>query len=256
MDKDQNKAALYYTLQGQGPAIVLIHGFLEDHSMWDQFVSSLSKIRTVVCVDLPGHGKSPLQIEQPTMEAYSQSVIAVLNGESINSFSLAGHSMGGYVALAIAEQFPKRVEKLLLLNSTFLEDSTERKAKRQQAMGVIEQNPGLFVKTVIPNLFPVDQRKNLKGVIDNLILAALKISAETIIAASLAMMNRPDRTKIFNSYKESGSILIAKKDELVDSKAIIALAKAGKNNFEMIDGGHMSPFENIDYVRNFLTYYG
>ena len=151
MNKPQNPDTLFYTSEGSGPAVVFIHGFLEDHTMWNNFREILANSCRVICVDLPGHGNSALNVK-PELEAYAAAVFKVLDKEQITTATVVGHSMGGYVALAMAELAKDRIGKLVLLNSTPFDDPEERKLKRQQAIAVIEQDPELFVKTVIPSL--------------------------------------------------------------------------------------------------------
>lgn len=252
MKKPQNTESLFYTIQGEGPAVVLIHGFLEDSSMWDNFTQVLAKNNTVICVDLPGHGVSPLNVG-PELEQYAEAVFDVLDHENIERTLLVGHSMGGYVALAMADLSPSRITKLVLLNSTPLADPEERKQKRQQAIAVIRENPQLFVKTVVPSLFPPSERNRLKGVINELIVKASNMTADAIICATIAMKNRPDRSATFSSFKHSGLLIVGQHDNLVDSDALFALSKASENQFELYPAGHMMPFESIDKVRIFLT---
>ena len=161
--------------------------------------------------------------------------------------------MGGYVALALADLFPDRIEKLLLLNSTFKADSEERKQKRKQAIGIIRQDPKLFIRTVIPNLFPVKARKAHQSTIEELIEKASAMSSEAIVQASEAMIHRPDRSAVFGALKERGALVVAEQDNLVDVQAILAAANAYGNTAELFPGGHMLPFESIDKVRIFLT---
>lgn len=252
MNKPQNTDLLFYSIQGKGPAVVLIHGFLEDSSMWDNFTEALSEKAKVICVDLPGHGHSPLNVEDD-MNAYAEAVFKVLDTEGIKDAAVVGHSMGGYVALAMAQLQKQRITKLVLLNSTFLADSPERKQKRQQAIGVIEENPRLFVTTVVPSLFPVEKRKPMAGVIQELISKASEMTAPAIITATLAMMHRPDSSEVFGQFAENGLIIIGKADHLVNPKVLISTSKGYGNQMELVDAGHMMPFETIDKVRIFLT---
>src|SRR5690606_14377497 len=123
-----------YTDTGKGSAVVLLHGFLENSKMWDDFTGELSKKHRVVTIDLLGHGKTqPLNYVQ-TMEDNAEMVLAVLHELRIRKAVLVGHSMGGYVALAFADLFPEIVKAVALINSTSKPDNHERKINRDRAI--------------------------------------------------------------------------------------------------------------------------
>ena len=99
---------LFYKIHGKGPVWVLLHGFLESSTIWTDIVPVLSKTRTIVVIDLPGHGKSSILSETASMEDMAKAVRKVLQHLKINSATFLGHSMGGYVLMAYTELFPKK----------------------------------------------------------------------------------------------------------------------------------------------------
>ena len=103
---------LFYTDQGKGNPIVLLHGFLENSKMWMDLVPEISKKNRVICIDLLGHGKTPCLGYVHTMELMAEAVESILNHLKIKDSIIIGHSMGGYVALAFAEKNPKRVKSI------------------------------------------------------------------------------------------------------------------------------------------------
>ena len=118
---------LNYTQTGEGEALCLLHGFLENKNIWNPFLESLSQKYTVFAFDLPGHGQSALLNGGNTMLAMAEAVRGILKREGVDQVKLIGHSMGGYVALAFAEYFPSEVDGVLLLNSTPEADTAKRK---------------------------------------------------------------------------------------------------------------------------------
>jgi pimeloyl-ACP methyl ester carboxylesterase len=122
--KDVN---IFYTEEGKGSAVVLLHGFLENSSMWLPFIPELLKNNRVICIDLLGHGNTECLGYVHTMELMADAVEAVLNHIKIRRCFLIGHSMGGYVALAFAEKNPNALKGLCLMNSTANEDTPEKK---------------------------------------------------------------------------------------------------------------------------------
>ena len=84
---------------------MLIHGFVEEGSMWDNVAKALSKSCQLIIPDLPGFGKSPLTTSSLSMEYYADEIYALLKIEKVKQCVMLGHSMGGYVTLHFAEKY-------------------------------------------------------------------------------------------------------------------------------------------------------
>src|SRR5210317_1347779 len=97
----KNTPVRYFT-EGKGTAVVLLHGFLEDLSMWDEITPALSENHQVIKVDLFGHGETGNLGYVHSMEEQARMVRAVLSESGTGNYAVIGHSMGGYVALAMA----------------------------------------------------------------------------------------------------------------------------------------------------------
>ena len=111
-------ANISFSDQGKGTAVVLIHGFLENATMWKNVVPEISKRNRVVTIDLLGHGKTDCLGYIHTMELFAATIAAVLKALRIRKCVLVGHSLGGYIALAFAEKYPQKVKGLCLMNAT------------------------------------------------------------------------------------------------------------------------------------------
>src|SRR3954468_20458770 len=116
-------AKIQFSDKGRGRAIVLIHGFLGSLEVWNEFSEKLSRHFRVIAIDLPGHGESASVGHVHTMELLAECIKAVMNSLDLKRYILAGHSMGGYAALAFADLFPGNVSGLCLFHSTALPDS-------------------------------------------------------------------------------------------------------------------------------------
>ncbi len=149
------KAAVFYTdtATSKGTTIVLLHGFLENASMWNEISSELSKRNRIVTIDLLGHGRSDCLGYLHSMELFSETVEAVLKQLRIRKCIVIGHSLGGYVALAFAERNPQKIKGLCLLNATSNEDDQERKQLRTRANMMIQNNFTTMVRMSFTNLF-------------------------------------------------------------------------------------------------------
>ena len=236
----------FYTKQGNSKAkvIVFLHGFLEDHSIWKDLADSLSDDYCVIAIDLLGHGKTPTIAPVHTMERMAEEVYTILQKEAISSCTLVGHSMGGYVALAFAELFAEKVAGLILMNSTPLPDSEEKKANRDRVLKVIEKQKELFVRTAVTNLFSETNRLTMKVELEKLVAVGLATSNEGIVAASLGMKKRPDRTEVFEQLQAKKHIIMGKNDALIPYEAMIAIADRVGASYSLLSGGHLSYIEN------------
>ena len=112
--------------------VVLLHGYLENMLVWEEFIPLLYKHVRVVTVDLPGHGISEVKGEVHTMDYLADTVASALDTLSIAKAFVVGHSMGGYVALALCERHPERCAGLVLLSSTPNADSDEKRKNRER----------------------------------------------------------------------------------------------------------------------------
>jgi pimeloyl-ACP methyl ester carboxylesterase len=95
-----------YTDQGKGNAVVLLHGFLENCTMWNYLAPVLAKKNRVICIDLLGHGQTDCLGYIHSMEDMADAIHQVITELKIRKAVFVGHSMGGYVALAVAELYP------------------------------------------------------------------------------------------------------------------------------------------------------
>ena len=116
-----------YHISGKGAAVVLLHGFLEDLTLWDTITPVLSKRNRVVAIDLLGHGKSDNLGYIHTMEEQAEMVKAVLKHLKLRKYTFIGHSMGGYISLAFTKIYPDSVKGICLMNSTAEADTKEKK---------------------------------------------------------------------------------------------------------------------------------
>jgi pimeloyl-ACP methyl ester carboxylesterase len=112
---DGEGLAVYET--GEGPPLVLIHGFSVDHTWWDRVVPALAKRHRVVTVDLLGHGRSPKPTEGYTMEEHADRVAEELQERGVDRATVVGHSLGGAVAVALAERQPRLVRRLMVIGT-------------------------------------------------------------------------------------------------------------------------------------------
>ena len=183
---------IFYTDKGKGKVIVLLHGFLENSTIWKNFIPSLVKTNRVISIDLLGHGKTGCLGYVHTMELMAEAVLAVLKHLKIKQSIFIAHSMGGYVALAFAKKYPEAILGLCLVNSTSKKDSPERKRNRDRAIIAVKQNYKSFVRIAITNLFRPKNRVLFSEQIRDIKNEALKTPLQGIVAALEGMKIRSD----------------------------------------------------------------
>lgn len=236
---------IFYTVEGQGDFIVLLHGFLENSTMWTNIKPNLLKNHSVICIDLLGHGQTGCIGYIHTMDAMAEAVKTVIDELQIESFTLIGHSMGGYVALAFAEKFSHLLNGLCLLNSTAAEDNEERKINRDRAIEAVKKNHKIFVSMSIANLFAPDNRERFAKDIELVKQEALKTPLQGIIAALEGMKIRPNREFLLQSSNFKKMMVIGRKDPVLEYNNLINQALNTTIEIVEFPDGHMSHIENM-----------
>lgn len=233
-----------YTDVGKGTAVVLLHGFLENLSMWKTYIPEFSKKHRIIAIDLLGHGETECLGYIHTMEDQADMVHAVLHDLKIRKAIFIGHSMGGYVALAFAELYPENIKGLVLLNSTSRADSEERKANRDRAIAAVKQNYSAFVSMSIGNLFSEDNRERLEEIIETVRQEALKTPLQGIVAALEGMKIRKDREVILHFAPYPMLLILGKKDGVLNYEDSLEQIENTKVELVTFPDGHMSHIEN------------
>lgn len=250
MTLDFKHSNIHYTVEGNGETIVLLHGFLETLEMWNDLVPEFSETNQVVCIDLLGHGKTDCLGYVHTMDTMAEAVFAVLEHLAVETAYIIGHSMGGYVALALAEKHPDLFKGLCLMNSTFEADNKERQRIRTRACKMAKTNYDSLVQLSFSNLFAPESKEHFKMAYENALQIALRTPVQGYIAAQEGMKIRPNRLEVFKSLNAKKLIIAGKKDGLIDSEQLIAQIKGTSIDFVQFSAGHMSHIEN----KSELTY--
>ena len=235
---------IHYTDQGKGTAVVLLHGFLENQSMWNTFLPELSKKYRIITMDLLGHGATECLGYVHTMEDQADMVHHVLQKLKIRKAALIGHSMGGYVTLAFAELYPNTVKGIVLINSTSRADSDERKRNRARAIVAVKQNYSAFIRMSIANLFSENNRERLDDRIEEVKLEALKTPLQGIVAALEGMKIRKDREVILHFAPYPIQLILGKKDGVLLYEENSDQIRDTHVQLTTFEDGHMSHIEN------------
>jgi pimeloyl-ACP methyl ester carboxylesterase len=238
---DINGIQLAYERRGKGTPLLLIHGFPLDHHLWDEVVPLLEDRFDIILPDLRGFGESSTVDSFYTMEDYASDLAGLLDHLGIQRTVIAGHSMGGYIALAFARLFPERVLGLGLIASQVAADTEERKQGRyNSAAEVAEHGIGSVVETM-----------TLKFTPDTKLQAFARKSMErqqpgAYIGALKAMAERIDSTPLLASFKFPVVLVHGDADVLVPIERAreVKSALPQAHLVEIPGAGHMPMMED------------
>ncbi len=230
-----------YRIDGSGPAMVLLHGFLESLVMWEDFVQALSKMNKVITIDLPGFGKTDVFSGNHSMELMADVVNAVLEEEKINRCILAGHSMGGYVSLAFAKKYGSKLKGLVLFHSHAGADDEQAKINRNRTIEIVKKNHKDFIAAFIPSLFAEENINKFHDKIEEAKAVSLETSAEGIIAALAGMRDREDHTDLLQTLSIPVLFIAGKQDSRIPPEKILPQIVLPKHSEALLlEGvGHM-----------------
>lgn len=216
---------------GGAPIVLLLHGWPFRAPIWRDVGAGLApRGFRMIAPDLPGFGDSPaLDKDPPTTEAYADAVAGLLRALGRGSVAVAGHSFGGYVALALADLYPDLVSGLALVSSRTRADPDAARRGRFEAMTKVRAGgtqallPSLADKLLGPRS---DSRLR-----DRVRAEIVRARPDGTIAGLAAMASRPDRTSVLETF--SGPVLVVHGT----TDALVPIAEAAR------PGPHQGPFE-------------
>lgn len=234
---------LSYREQGVGPTLILIHGFPLNQQVWNGFAEKLSEHLHVVTLDLPGFGKSPGLPQPFSLEDVAQKVQDWIRAKKYHDPVITGHSLGGYVALALAELDPQIMSGMCLFHSTALADSEEKKQSRNKVLDFIEkQGVHAFTSNFIAQLYADPQHSSITKVKS----IAVQSAKETVIGYTNAMRDRKDRTEVLKTFPKPVLFLAGEKDGGIPPESILqqAALSAQAEAVVLPEVAHMGMFES------------
>ena len=246
---------IFYSDHGSGTAIILLHGFLENSTMWNTVLPVLTKKNRVICIDLLGHGKTNCLGYIHSMELMAEAVEAVLKHLRLRRYYMIGHSMGGYVALSFAEKNPNKLKGLCLMNSTYEADDVARKALRERANKMVQTNFENMVKMSFANLFSESSKTLYKLKFKAALNEALKTPIQGYIACQEGMRLRSNKHKMLLSLGCKKLIIIGEKDPVIDGEKLLNETKGTTIDTVIFSEGHMSHIENEAEFLHQIVYF-
>jgi pimeloyl-ACP methyl ester carboxylesterase len=242
---------LHYVEKGQGPAIVFVHAFPLDHSMWDAQARFFADRYRVITPDILGFGGSqpalPWSIEQMGDE-----LLSLVDHLEIQRLTLVGLSIGGYISLPFAAKHPDRIEKLVLAHTRARADNAVERENRSQMVTALQENGiEILPDSMLPRLLGANASGDLR---DRIRRTILKASPNAAIFAVTAMRSRADATSLLPQLSCPTLVIAGDGDSILRVEDCRQMASAIPNaRFDVIpNAGHLSNLEEPEQFNRAL----
>lgn len=237
-----------------GPAddptpLVFIHAFPLHQRMWDGQVEALSDRRRVLTYDVRGFGQSKTSATDHFLEFFVDDLDALLEHVGIEQAVLVGCSMGGYIALRLAERDPGRVAGLVLVDSKAAADADEGKRGRAKAVRAVrEAGVPAFVEGMLGKLLGETTRTQHPAIVDRVRALAEEASPVGVIGGLIAMATRTDTTAALPRLDIPALVVAGAEDTLIPTPVARAVADALPRGtlVELEGAGHLPNLEIPD----------
>jgi pimeloyl-ACP methyl ester carboxylesterase len=235
--------------------LVLIHGFAGSPRIWENIAPQLSRKYRLITAELPGHGACSLENRSFSIKEIAEKLHQTLNETGINRFHLVGHSLGGYVSLALAEIAPDKTESLTLFHSNVFADSPEKQEEREKTAEFIRTNGAeAFLKLFVPKWFAPDNVPKYADLIADLVKNALEYEEHVFVNYLLAMKNRPSYEKWLTETSVPVHFIVGLNDQAVPFSVSEKQVQLNPRSETFISetAGHMGMYEDTNKVVEFL----
>jgi pimeloyl-ACP methyl ester carboxylesterase len=249
----QTKKILYSSI-GSGDPVMLVHGFGEDGNVWDKQVEYLKGKYHLIIPDLPGSGQSEM-INDMSMEGMAEVLHTIIHEENFDKCTVIGHSMGGYITLALVESYWNHVNAFSLFHSSAFADTEEKKETRKKGIEFIKQHGAFeFLKTSTPNLFSPNSKEQIPNSINKFIDSLKGFKPQALIAYYNAMMDRPDRTSILKTTKNPVLFIAGEHDAAVPLNDMLKQCHLPEKSYFHVlkKSGHMGMMEETQNANRIL----
>lgn len=244
-------STIFYRKLGKGHPVILIHGFCETHEIWNELSEKLSQKFEVYTVDLPGFGNSSAFEVPFCLDDVAIKVNAWITENKIKNPVVIGHSLGGYVTLAMAARQGHEFAGISLFQSTAFPDSEERRISRNKVIEFVKAH-GVdpYIDTFVPGLF-LDKNHPAIPEVDRI---ARKTSIETLLGYTIAMRDRPSSIDFVKNYDKPILILGGTHDTIIPLTVVQELEQLARNSRVKLikDIGHMAMFESPEETQKII----
>ncbi len=242
----------YYDSHPEGGAedgitttVVLLHGYCGSSSYWEEAAIRLEERVRVIAPDLRGHGLSSApEDETYTMECFADDIGQLLFALQVHNVFLLGHSLGGYITLAFAEKYAKKLAGFGLVHSTPLPDSDAARANRDKAVASLEeQGVASFVDGLVPKLFAPAHLVSLADKVEHVKRIGYGTSLHGAQAAARGMKGRPDRKSAIQQAELPVLLVAGANDGVIPVESVFAANSGTAVQTTLAQAGHMGMLE-------------
>jgi pimeloyl-ACP methyl ester carboxylesterase len=251
----QLKAGPVHVLDvGKGPAVLLLHAFPLNHTMWKPQLPVLTPHFRVIAPDIRGFGES-----QPpsawTMEEMADDLNELLDKLGVTYCAVTGLSMGGYIALPFWSKYRSRVRKLVLADTRARADNEKEKSARNEMIATVQQQgTTVLPDRMLPRLLQTNPSIEVVRTVRSMIEGA---DAAATAYALMAMRDRPDFSSAIHRIQCPAMVVTGQNDAIIPPAESRTMAEAitGASFVEIANSGHISNLENPeDFNRALLDF--
>jgi len=236
-----------YTQVGEGPPLVLIHGFPLNKGMWDSQVAHLKQRFRVLAPDLRGHGETEVPQDAFSMDLFANDVIALVGELGLGPAVFVGHSMGGYVLFRLYAQQPDSARALVFANTRAEADGPEARKKRLDTIGLIQKSgPEAFMTDFARKLLSESTKERRSDLLAQLISLMKYAPAHGIIASLRALAERSDSRTLLSDIQVPTLLIAGKEDSIIPLQSMEDMQKRLQDSRLIVipETGHMSNMES------------
>jgi pimeloyl-ACP methyl ester carboxylesterase len=237
-------AEFHWIESGTGPALVFLHGLPFHKGLWAHQVAGFSRHHRAIAPDLRGFGESGLPAGEPSVDAYADDVAALLDFLGTGPVVLAGHSMGGYAALALARRRPDLLRGMVMVASRATADTADAAANRRSVAARLRtESPEFVAETMAPRMVATNAQNPAHIAAARALMDPLR--ADGIAHAQLALAARPDSTPFLGAVPCPVLVVAGERDAVVPlEESGIFAAGFRQGRLEVVEGaGHLPSWE-------------
>ncbi|MCC7353309.1 MAG: alpha/beta fold hydrolase [Anaerolineae bacterium] len=250
-----NDINLYYEDKGQRDAVLLVHGFPLNCTIWTPQVRALAPQYRVILPDLRGHGRSDAPPGPYTMDLYADDLAALLDHLQVRRVVLGGLSMGGYIAFAFYRKYAGRVRALILADTRAGADTPEGRERREAGARLAEREGSAAIAAqMLPNLLSPRTRERRQALVARVQSMMARTKPVGIAGAQRGMALRPDSSPLLAGIDVPVLILVGEDDIITPPAEAEQMAAAipGARLVKVPHAGHISTLENARAVNRAL----